>query len=1012
MRRTRSTPAATALLALLVTTLLQPLAHAAEPAAAPALEAWAIKSVPLPAHDSAYDKLRNKVLVTVRSSHPSLGNMLVEIDPDTGTLGRRVFVGSEPKQLAVTDDGAFAYVGLGGANRVVKVDLSTFAVALSFATGPDTGVNGPLFPEEIEPLPGRNDAVAVVLSDRIFGHEGIWIFVDGVQLPSHTDDQTDTDRMEFVSPSEIMGFRDHNGYYSMLRYAVDASGIRRTGYRQEPTPKKAVDFRFMAGKLYYSSGLVVDAVTGLTVPGLPVDNGKLVEVHPARSQVSFLSGKNVSIFDSTTSGQVAARTFAELPAEANAFVATGDGLVVAAKDAVFVLGPNVGGEPVQIPPAPPSKIAGWQVHQVPMKVNDMAYDKVRDLLYVTTAGHAETDPHSLLAVHPQTGEVVKSIVLGNWPGPIALSDDHSRLFVGIERTGQIKQIDLSTFSVIKTFSLGHTPFVAATDIAVMPGDRNTVAVVLHEEGMLDWDAGISLYRNGVQVGRTKVQSGPEDLAFGDAGNLYGVDWGGRFRRMTVDESGVHMEATFRDIMTTTSNLTITDGIAYSTQGDAVDPVRAERLGRFDAGTDPNGLIQADSFVAIPALGRGFLSRFWGVVEEYDLKEFRLISTFQMPAGLHLYNIVDTGKGLAGTGGGGLVLLTPKAPPPTPAPQPAVAWGYNGLGAVGVAGSGLSPSTPVGLTGVTQVSAGTYHSLALKSDGTVWSWGYNATGALGDRTTTDRPTPVQVYGLRKVVAVSAGMLHSVALTEEGFVYSWGWNGYGQLGNGSTVDSSTATRVNSLTGAASVSAGALHSLMAKRDGTVWSWGYNALGQLGDGTTIDRHHPVKVSTISNALGVSAGGFHSGGVDGLGRAWGWGWNVFGQLGDGTTVDRRVPVRLTAAGDFVQVSAGYLHTLARTRGGATLAWGYNGFGQVGDGTAVDRLSPKQITASGATDVSAGMFHSLAASNGSALGWGWNGFGQVGNGNTVDQRIPTVASGAGKVVRVSAGGLHSLGVRG
>jgi hypothetical protein len=230
VRRTRSTPAA-GLLALLVTTLLQPLAHAAEPAAAPALEAWAIKSVPLPAHDSAYDKLRNKVLVTVRSSHPSLGNMLVEIDPDTGTLGRRVFVGSEPKQLAVTDDGAFAYVGLGGANRVVKVDLSTFAVALSFATGPDTGVNGPLFPEEIEPLPGRNDAVAVVLSDRIFGHEGIWIFVDGVQLPSHTDDQTDTDRMEFVSPSEIMGFRDHNGYYSMLRYAVDASGIRRTGYR-------------------------------------------------------------------------------------------------------------------------------------------------------------------------------------------------------------------------------------------------------------------------------------------------------------------------------------------------------------------------------------------------------------------------------------------------------------------------------------------------------------------------------------------------------------------------------------------------------------------------------------------------------------------------------------------------------------------------------------------------------------------------------------------------------------
>jgi alpha-tubulin suppressor-like RCC1 family protein/DNA-binding beta-propeller fold protein YncE len=1000
-----------AVIVLLVSALLQPPAHAVDPISQPAIDGWATKSVPLPTYDSAFDRSRNKVLVTVRSVHPSLGNMLVEMDPNTGALGRRLFVGSEPKQVAVTDDGAFAYVGLGGTNRVVKVDLATFTVALSFATGPDTGTSGPLFPQRIKPLPGRNDAVAVSVINGSGDHSGIWIFVDGVPLPTHTDMQTPSDHLEFVNPSEIMGFKDHGGYYAMLRYEVDSSGVRRTAWRQEGFAKKAYDIRYLSGKLYYSSGFVTDAVTGATLPALPVDNGRLVEVNPATSQIAFLAGNSIVIFDAASSAQIAARNFPELPAGANSFVATSDGFVVAAKDQVFLLGPQVGGDAIQVPPGPAGKIEGWKVRQLPISAYRMAYDESRELLYVTSGGQSQTYPNRLLAVHPKTGEVLKSIQIGQGPGPLALSEDRSRLFVGIQGTGQVKQVDLASFAVIKTFSLGNSPFVAATDIAVMPGDRDTVAVTLHEAGSLDWKEGVALYRNGVQIGpRTSVQMDPQYLAFGDAGHLYGVDSSGNFWRMSVDDSGIHLEPNSRVLMPNTADLTITGGIAYSTRGDSVDPVAGQLLGRFDAGTNPNGLRDADGFVAVPSLGRAFLSRYWGVVEEYDLEEFRLVSTLQVPS--HLYNMVYTAGGIAAvTFGGGLLLLSPDSAPQPPTPQPALAWGYNGLGALGSVGAGPSAATPAGCTNVKQVSAGTYHSVALKSDGTVWTWGYNGFGSLGDGTTTDRAVPVRVPDLGEVVAVSAGMLHSLALKADGTVWAWGWNVHGQLGTGSTADLRKPAQVSGLSKVSSISAGALHSLAAKSDGTVWSWGYNGLGTLGDGTTVDRYYPVKASGISNVIAVSAGGFHSTALDGLGKLWSWGYNAQGQLGDGSTTDRKMPFKLSSS-EWREVSAGYLHSVGRSSGGNTFAWGWNGFGQLGDGTTVDRQAPTQISLSGARSVSAGMYHSVAAGDGTVFAWGWNVQGQLGNDTRVDRHVPTAVPGTGVAHGVSAGGLHSLGVRG
>jgi hypothetical protein len=147
------------------------------------------------------------------------------------------------------------------------------------------------------------------------------------------------------------------------------------------------------------------------------------------------------------------------------------------------------------------------------------------------------------------------------------------------------------------------------------------------------------------------------------------------------------------------------------------------------------------------------------------------------------------------------------------------------------------------TTLPQIAAGYLHTVAVKSDGTVWAWGYNLYGQLGDGTTTERRLPVQVTTLSGIAAVAAGTSHTVALKSDNTVWTWGYNGDGELGDGTTISSSLPLQVTALSGVAAVAAGNFHSVAVKSDNTVWAWGYNVYGQLGDGTTTDRSLPVPV-------------------------------------------------------------------------------------------------------------------------------------------------------------------------
>jgi len=328
-----------------------------------------------------------------------------------------------------------------------------------------------------------------------------------------------------------------------------------------------------------------------------------------------------------------------------------------------------------------------------------------------------------------------------------------------------------------------------------------------------------------------------------------------------------------------------------------------------------------------------------------------------------------------------------------------AWGENYSGQLGD-GTFTTRTTPVqvtGLTGIIAIACGRNHSLAVKNDGTIWAWGRNSDGQLGDGTFTNRSAPVQVTGLTGVISAAAGYYHSLAVKSDGTVRAWGDND-GQLGDGTYTPRSTPVQVTGLTGVIAVAGGCQHSLAAKSDGTVRAWGVNTYGQLGDGTTIDRTTSVQVTGLSGAITVASGGGHSLAVksDGTVRAWGDNW--CGQLGDGTSYNERLTsVQVTGLTGAIAVAGGHEHSLALKSDGSVRAWGGNYCGQLGDGTTIDRATTVQVsglTSNSSIAVAGGNSHSLAVKNdGTARAWGYNGYGQLGDGTTTNRTTPVEVAG-------------------
>ncbi|MFC2171428.1 RCC1 domain-containing protein, partial [Acidobacteriota bacterium] len=186
---------------------------------------------------------------------------------------------------------------------------------------------------------------------------------------------------------------------------------------------------------------------------------------------------------------------------------------------------------------------------------------------------------------------------------------------------------------------------------------------------------------------------------------------------------------------------------------------------------------------------------------------------------------------------------------------------------------------------------------LREDGTVWAWGDNGVGRLGRGDYGDYATePVQVINLDSVIAIAAGASDSFAIRDDSTVWGWGRNQDGELGDGTTRNQHTPVQVLGINDAVSVAGGNYHSLAIRQDGTVWAWGKNRFGELGDGRTTDSTRPVQVKGLSSGMSIAAGRFHSQAIKSDGTIWSWGWNGVGQLGLGRSVvfDQPIAVTLT----------------------------------------------------------------------------------------------------------------------
>jgi len=363
------------------------------------------------------------------------------------------------------------------------------------------------------------------------------------------------------------------------------------------------------------------------------------------------------------------------------------------------------------------------------------------------------------------------------------------------------------------------------------------------------------------------------------------------------------------------------------------------------------------------------------------------------------------------------------------------WGLNSSGQLGD-NSLANSKVPVnvgaynGLSGVTAVTAGVFHTCALTAAGTVACWGLNSSGQLGNNSLVNSKVPVPVTGLSDVTAVAAGARHTCALVVGGTVQCWGDNSDGQLGNTSLVNSSVPVAVAGLTGVTAISAGSYHTCALVIGGTVECWGLNSSGQVGNRSLVNAKSPVPVIGVTDARAIAVGARHSCALIVGGTVQCWGLNSSGQLGNNTFVNSKVAVSVAALSNVTAIAAGASHTCALVVGGTVQCWGLNTSGELGNkNKASPKAKPKMPPPAtkipvpvpvngltGITAIGAGSQYSCAlAVDGTVQCWGLNTSGQLGNNSRSNTHAPgpvVGVSGGTGITALSSGATHTCALLG
>ena len=351
--------------------------------------------------------------------------------------------------------------------------------------------------------------------------------------------------------------------------------------------------------------------------------------------------------------------------------------------------------------------------------------------------------------------------------------------------------------------------------------------------------------------------------------------------------------------------------------------------------------------------------------------------------------------------------------------------YGQLGTNNITDRSSPVQTVSGGANWKQVVGGSAYTAAIKTDGTLWLWGRNSYGQLGANNIVDRSSPVQtVSGGTNWKQVSCGLQFTMAIKTDGTLWGWGRNLYGQLGNNSVTGafvgvSSPVQTVSGGTNWKQVSCGDIHTAAIKTDGTLWVWGRNTNGQLGTNNLTIRSSPVQtIAGGTNWRQVSGGDIHTAAIKTDGTLWLWGNNDYGPLGTNDTASRSSPVQTVSGGtNWKLVACGAYHTAAIKTDGTLWSWGFNFYGGLGTNDTTPRSSPVQ-TVSGGTNwklASSGKYYTAAIkTDGTLWLWGYNNYGQIGTNNLTgygySSPVQTVSAGT-NWKQVSANVDHITAIR-
>jgi len=353
---------------------------------------------------------------------------------------------------------------------------------------------------------------------------------------------------------------------------------------------------------------------------------------------------------------------------------------------------------------------------------------------------------------------------------------------------------------------------------------------------------------------------------------------------------------------------------------------------------------------------------------------------------------------------------------------------------------------------TVVSENTSHVAAVRSDGLLFVWGLNSSGQVGDNTTINKSSPVQI-GTSSWLTVSSGVDHTLAITSDYRLFAWGGNTGFQLGDNTTISKSspvllsgpswttvvaansysmalksnntlwawglgTSGQLGTLTEPKSwieLSAGNSTSLAIRSDNTLWGWGLNTSFQIGNGASVTQSSPVQVDSSLSWIKVSSGNNHGLAITNTGVLYGWGTNAQGQVGNNTSVNRSLPTLVDSSGSWSVVSAGNSFSLG-IKENKLYTWGQNSLGQLGQGDTITRLSPTQVGLNNWTVITSSETNNYAGaidSSNRLFLWGVNTNYQLGDGTTTNRNSPVAvfATGTSSYVQVSVGASHTLAVQ-